>query len=298
MCFVNANVSDTIGLQLQWPDVDSEAILNAASNGKTHSMQSSIFAHWARGALSESHLVLPAVIGLILLGMYFGGNPFLQNLIAPTMSNTPGFSAREFGVLEMLQNIFLLCVIYYAVRCVMTARDLEVKLFTLLILAASVFVLLEEIDYGAHFLEYFSGQYASLSPETWNRNWHNKTGPAGVQNVSYLKLAASIAVLAGFVVAPLLLHRNAHPTIRLLLPSRWMIATVMLIVLLSLLAHWLEDSGYAVIGSNAGNLQSNISEFRELNMYYLFLLYVAILHERIINRRGATSSDLLNRHQL
>lgn len=250
-------------------------------------MQSSIFAKWARGHRFESHVVLPGVLSLLLMAMYFSGNAWLQNIVAPTMDSMPLFSAREFGALELLQNFFLLCIVFYSIRCFLAAREGLVKLVALLLIFISVFTFLEEIDYGAHFIEYFTGEHGSLAQETWNRNWHNKTNASGVQNVSYVKLAANIGLLSGFVLAPLLLSSVRNPTIRLLLPSRWMIATVVLIVLLSLLAHNLDDAGYSVIGEIPGNLHKNISEFRELNMYYLFLLYVATLHERLIHRHNS-----------
>lgn len=253
-------------------------------------MQSSIFAKWARGHRFESHIVLPGLLSLILMAMYFSGNAFLQNIVAPTMDKVPLFSAREFGALEMLQNLFLLCVIFYSVRCFMVASDVWIKLVALFLVLISVVTLLEEIDYGAHFVEYFTGQYGSLAQETWTRNWHNKTSPTGVQNVSYLKLVANIAMLSGFLLGPLLLPLIRNPTIRLLVPSRWMISTVILVVVLSLLAHTLDDAGRSVIGKTPGNLHKNISEFRELNMYYLFLLYTALLHERLIARKTAPGS--------
>ena len=106
-----------------------------------------------------------------------------------------------------------------------------------------------------------------------------------MQNVSYLKLISNIGLLTGFVLAPLLLSSSRNPIMRLLVPSRWMIATVVLIVLLSVLAHYLDDAGHSMIAGKPGNLDKNISEFRELNMYYLLLLYLAILHERIIARQ-------------
>jgi hypothetical protein len=217
--------------------------------------------------------------------MYFSGSAYLQNIVAPNLKNVPAFTAREFGALEILQNFLLVFVGFYSVRCFMAVEDLWVKLFSVLLIIMSVFTLLEEIDYGTHFVEYFTGQYGSLAPETWQRNWHNRTGSSGVQNVSYLKLAARIAIPTGFVLAPLLLDDSRNPNIRLLVPSRWVIATVILMVLLSRLAHGLEDAGYSVIDSTEGNLHKNISEFRELNMYYLLLLYTMTLHKRIIVRQ-------------
>lgn len=250
-------------------------------------MQSSKFGRWARSNQLASHVLLPGGLSLLLMGMYFSGNACLQNIVAPAIDNVPLFSSREFGAVEILQNILLLCIVFYSARCALAAKHVGVKLVAILLLLLSVFTFLEEIDYGAHFVEYFTGEYGSLDPQAWTRNWHNKTSASGVQNVSYIKLAAKIALLGGFVLAPLLLSSVRNAFIRLLLPSRWMIATVVLIVLLSFLAHTLEDAGYAMIGGAQGNLYKNVSEFRELNMYYLFLLYVAILNERLIRRHDA-----------
>ena len=248
-------------------------------------MQSSVFARWTVSRRFDSHVVLPGVLSLLLMAMYFSGNAYLQNIVAPSIDKVPLFSSREFGALEILQNFFLLCIVFYSARCVMAAGDIWIRLLATFLLFISLFTFLEEIDYGAHFIEYFTGEYGSLAQETWDRNWHNKMGPGGVQNVSYLKLATNIAMLAGFVLAPLLLSPVRNRTIRLLVPSMWMISTVVLIVLLSLLAHGLDDAGHAMIGDRPGNLYKNISEFRELNMYYLFLLYVATLNERLIARQ-------------
>ncbi|MCP4046884.1 MAG: hypothetical protein GY732_12965 [Gammaproteobacteria bacterium] len=229
---------------------------------------------------------MPGIISLSLMAMYFSGNAYLQNIVAPTMDTMPLFSAREFGALEMLQNLFLLFVIAYSVRCLLAAHKRWVKLVAFVLVLISVFTLLEEIDYGIHFVEYFTGQHGSLAQETWNRNWHNKTNADGTQYVSYIKLAASIALLFGFVLAPFVLSRTGNSVIQLLLPSKWMASTVILLVSLSFLAHWLDDAGYAIIGEAPGNLYKNVSEFRELNMYYILLLYTATLFERINTRQN------------
>ena len=250
-------------------------------------MQSSVFAKWAHGHQFDSHVVLPGVMSLLLIAMYFSGNAFLQQLVAPKLENVPLFSAREFGTLEILQNILLLGIVFYSARCLVAAGDWWVKLAALLLVVISVFTFLEEIDYGIHVVEYFSGEFGSLDQEGWSRNWHNKTGADGVQNVSYVKLAANIGLLSGFVLAPLLLSSVRNRTIRMLLPSRWTIATVVLIALLSVLAHYLDDAGYSVIGGEPGNLHKNISEFREMNMYYLILVYVAVLHEKVVSKHNA-----------
>jgi hypothetical protein len=249
-------------------------------------MKSSIFAKWASGHQLGSHVVLPGVMSLLLIALYFSGNDYLQQWVAPKIDNMPLFSAREFGALEILQNILLLGIVFYAARCLVAAGDWWVKLAALFLVMVSVFTFLEEIDYGIHVVEYFTGEYGSLDPEGWNRNWHNKTGADGVQNVGMVKLVAKIGLLSGFVLAPLLLFSSRNRTIRMLLPSRWTIATVVLIALLSVLAHYLDDAGYSVICGEPGNLHKNISEFRELNMYYLMLVYVAVLHERVTSQHN------------
>ena len=90
-------------------------------------MRSSKFAKWAVGHRIEAHIVLPAAMGLVLIGMYFSGNVYLQNLVAPTMKTMPFYSAREFGALEMLQNFLLLCVCFFSIRCFFAANNLPVK---------------------------------------------------------------------------------------------------------------------------------------------------------------------------
>jgi hypothetical protein len=255
-------------------------------------VKSSVFAKWALGHRFEAHVVLHAVMSLVLIGMYFSGHTYLQQLVAPTMKTMPLFSSREFGALEMLQNFLLLSICFYSVRCFMAATTLSVRLFSVLLIVLAAFTFVEEIDYGAHFIEYFSGQTGSLEAENWDRNWHNKVGPGGIQNVSYMKMAMNFAVLAGFVLGPLLLSQSRFPVIRLLVPSKWMISTVILIVLLSQFAHYLDDNGFSEIAGVPGNLEKNISEFRELNMYYLLLLYTALLHERIITLRNSPRQRL------
>jgi len=73
-------------------------------------------------------------------------------------------------------------------------------------------------------------------------------------------------------------------TLRLLVPSKWVLAAVAVTIVVSWLAHVLDDAGLGIINGVQGNLHLNISEFRELNIYYLFLVYAAVLHERLVHR--------------
>ena len=96
-----------------------------------------------------------------------------------------------------------------------------------------------------------------------------------------MKSVATATLVFVFLVAPFLLNRSRFRLIRLFTPSRWAAATVLLIAVLSRMAHMLDGAGLAQINGVPGNLQHNISEFRELNMYYLFLIYFAELGRRL-----------------
>jgi len=51
------------------------------------------------------------------------------------------------------------------------------------------------------------------------------------------------------------------------------LSAVLIAVLLSKLAHFLNDSGFGIINGVEGKLDNNISEFRETSMYYIYVLY-------------------------
>lgn len=228
-----------------------------------------------------AHLLLPAALSLALMGLYFSGSTALQAVVAPTIEGLHPFSWREFGALEMLQNAVLLAIIVLLADVARRAGPALLRSILLVAASGFVFVLLEEIDYGRHWYEYATGEVGSLSAENWNRNLHNRVAGTGEQYSTYMRFASSVFVGLAFVLAPLFLQGSRHPLVRLLLPSRWMVTTVVLMVLLSNLAHALDDAGYAVIGGVPGNLEQNISEFRELVLYYLFGLYCLELNGRL-----------------
>lgn len=239
------------------------------------------FGNWITRHRVWAHLLIPTLVSAVLMAFYFSGSWTLQQIVAPTIDGLPLYSWREFGVLEMFQNLVLLAIVAYLARSVFAAGKWWLGVSFALLAAGFVFVLLEEIDYGMHFLAFFGGEDASLHPDEWSRNVHNRVTDEGVQYSSYMKTAATATLAIWFLLAPFLLGKRRERWIRLLVPSRWAAATVVLIVLLSRLAHLLDQSGLSYINGSPGNLEYNISEFRELNMYYLFLLYFAELHQRL-----------------
>ena len=247
-------------------------------------MKSSVFASWALRKPIHAHVLLPLGLSLALMVLYFTGQPALQSLVAPTLEGVAAHSWREFGALELSQNLVLLCMFFYLLRCLMMAQGLWLRMFLFAFTGLMAFVFLEEIDYGAHLLDMFTGQPGSSSAEDWDRNLHNRTLPSGEQVASYLKLGGNLIVLGGFVLAPMLWGETRNRTLRLLVPSKWVLAAVAVTIVVSWLAHVLDDAGLGIINGAQGNLHLNISEFRELNIYYLFLVYAAVLHERLVHR--------------
>ncbi len=211
---------------------------------------------------------LPALINLIFIAMYFVGNKTLQQWMAPTIPWLDENSWREFGVLEQLQNLYLLTILGLFISAVFIRDHVLERVFFACGVLFFVFLFLEEIDYGLHFYEYLRGEKTGIKV----RNWHNKqTG--GKQNVRYLKKAADIMMVIWFILVPLLKSKINNVWILALAPSKWFIGTFITAVMMSNLAHYLEDAGYSFINGETGNLVGNMTEFREASNYYLYLLY-------------------------
>ena len=244
-------------------------------------MQYFNFGAWVNGHRVSAYVLVPLALSGLMMGLYFSGSTPLQQLVAPTIEGLPPFSWREFGIPEMLQNVILIWIVVVLVRSAIEAGHAGLSTLFVLLSMGFVFVLLEELDYGQHFIEFFGGAGSSLNPEEWDRNIHNRSTAEGVQYGSYMKSVATATLVLVFLIAPFLFNRSRFQLVRMFTPSRWAAATVLLIALLSRIAHMLDGAGLAEINGVPGNLEHNISEFRELNMYYLFLIYFAELNQRL-----------------
>lgn len=221
------------------------------------------------------------MLSALMMGLYFSGSATLQQWIAPTIEGMHPFTWREFGVLEMLQNLLLIWIVVILTRSALATDQTGLRAIFIVLAMGFLFVLLEEIDYGWHFIEFFGGEGTSLQQEGWNRNVHNRVTSEGVQYGSYMKTAAKLTLVFVFLLAPFLLRNSKFEWVRLFTPSRWSAASVVLFVVLSRIAHLLDGAGLGQVNGVAGNLEHNISEFREFNMYYLFLIYFTELNQRL-----------------
>ena len=210
------------------------------------------------------YLIVPALVSLALILAYFSGLSWLQALVSPRIAGMHPDSSREFGLLENLQNLYLLAIVAVA-ACAVKRKTLRIEkaAFAALVLF-SLLVFLEEIDYGLHHYEYSKGITFFQAAQT--RNLHN----IGDANKVLKRLVDAMMILL-FVIAPLAFAKSRRPLLRYLTPDRYAILTMAAMFTLSRLAHFLRDVG----AGTPGTISKNISEFRELTIYYIFLVYLA-----------------------
>ena len=256
------------------------------------------------------YLIVPAAVSLALTAMYFSGNIVLQRIVCPKLPPLSPDAWREFGLLEGLQNVVLLALVGVACAGALRKRHALERAAWAGLAVCTLFVFAEEIDYGAHLRAYFFGgtefnwfqPMREWPPELVGQidlmaqpvNVHNQPGVDKI-----LKKANNIMIGGVFVLLPLLAMRFRNKWLQYAAPDRYAILTVIAIVLLRSLTHALgswEESQVGTLrdlmeafqtgqagdhaaalaaGREPGAISSNLSEFRELNFYYLLLVYCA-----------------------
>ena len=209
------------------------------------------------------YAVVPVAIALPLILAYFSGVGWLQQVVSPRITGMWPKSSREFGLLENLQNVMLLAIAVIATMAVKRKERRLEKVGFAAIFVFAVFVFLEEIDYGLHFYEYAKG--VRFDEVAQVRNLHN----LGDTN-KLVKRLLDTGMVAMFVIAPLVFAKSRKPLLRYVTPDRYSILTLLAMLAMSQLAHFLRN---AEVGT-PGNIDKNISEFRELSIYYLFLVFL------------------------
>jgi hypothetical protein len=213
---------------------------------------------------------LPLSVNMLLVGLYYSGNAFAQHLVSPVIEGLPFRSWREFGLLELLENLLVLSIVVLFIRAAFQKESVLEKVFFITGAVVFLFLLLEEIDYGLHFYSYLTGNAA----EVGNYNWHNLKSLGKRQNGTYLKKASDLAMIIWFILFPLLNKKvSFSPRIKALIPSLWFILTLVIATATSNVAHYLDGLDWDIINGVQGSLYGNTSEFRETNTYYICLLY-------------------------
>lgn len=245
-------------------------------------MRSSVFARWVRSHKPQAFLVLPGILGLVLMGMYFSGSAMLQQVVAPTFYGVSVVSATKVGALELIQAFLLLCVLFFAVRCLMASRNALSSLIAVAIIGAAGFVLLQEIDYGAHYQAVFDRPPEPVRVSEWDPI-AREAPPEAELLANRINLILSGVALALLMLAPFF-PQGRNRTLRLVVPNGWLTAGAVLAALLFWLAWHLETTGLSVIEGLPGPLSHDRVEWLQLGVYYYLLLFLTGLHERLIAR--------------
>jgi hypothetical protein len=197
----------------------------------------------------------PLLLSFILMVCYFQGPDWLQELSASSYN-------REFGLVENTENVILLCDIYIAFRLLKIPNPKRLKIPYLVIFFATVFVFLEEIDYGYHYINYIND--ADARQLSINHNIHNLPEVNNrLRLIFYILIAIFVIILPYFSSSRLpssLTHFVADVRLQL---------TVLAFLIISKMAGIFNDLSH---NTNMA-LHRNISEFEELALYYLFLVY-------------------------
>jgi hypothetical protein len=221
----------------------------------------------------KTHLIywiVPSAITLACILIFYFNWFGLSEFIAPSIN-------REFGVIENIQNILLILIFITALKGFRTRNTKIEKYGYVLIMAATVFMFLEEIDYGLHYYDQLTGKSAITKVVVFDnevRNLHNN----GKMILNLMKLAAYIVVGLFFAALPLLPEKikTKNRWLNFLSPSRYIVATAICLLVLNQIARYLyKNYDYA-----NHSLDSNVSEFEEIMTYYIIFLYLTTMLTR------------------
>jgi hypothetical protein len=244
------------------------------------------------------YLILPLLISSILATMYFSPSLVAQRLVSPKLPPLPADSWRELGLLENAQNLCLLVMVISAVVGALRSGERIQRAGFAMLALFCVFIFLEEVDYGTHWYKYLTSEakFEWFKPmPTWDPatieqmagerskvNLHNHGNMTKI-----FKTFSDTLIALLFVVLPLVAPWIRNRWVRYLAPERYVVLTVFVMVTMSKVIHLvgkLEKKALrdALLSSlrpswELGSITFNLSEFREFNVYYLFMVYLLML---------------------
>lgn len=211
--------------------------------------------------------IIPSIVLLACILTFYLNWLGLSDVIAPPIN-------REFGIVENIQNILLILIFFIALKGFRARKTKIEKYSYAIIMAITVFMFLEEIDYGLHYYDHLTGREEITKLIVFDsevRNIHNNAKL--ILNV--MKMAAYVVVCFFFVVLPLLPEKlkNKSRWLDFLSPSKFIITSAISMLLLNQVAlYFYKRYEYA-----NHSLDANVSEFEETMIYYIILLYLVEL---------------------
>ncbi len=244
-------------------------------------MQRSSLGKWALQRRFEAHIVLPGLVSLILIALYFFGPLSVQTLVAPGVYELPFSEGRTLGLAHIVMGTWLAWALLLGVSTLAMTRDPGVWLVTIFIMTTIVLSLMMWFD-GHTVTSRISALWLLTS---------NDQGPVSVflqQQQSLLDLAAvGLFTLLVFIVIPLVYGDSRNPVVSMLVPSRWLASTALIMFASLWLAFRLQGQGWDQVMGEQGALDGDLSPFAMPVFLYILLLYMARLQYRTWVRREA-----------
>ena len=202
---------------------------------------------------------LPILVLVPQIIMYFSGVQWMVEIVCPSVN-------REYGLIENLQLVTILFMAIVSIYGLIRKASYLEKFGFLLLTVFSLLVLLEEMDWGAHFAELWYGKRDTIFSEvTGVTNLHNQDG-----NAKWFKRPVYLIMAALFIILPYYREKFKHPFLQYLTPKKLIIGTVIIALFSDLIPRYIVKLN---IRPDAG-LGTNIGEFSEVMVYYTFALYV------------------------
>ena len=201
--------------------------------------------------------IFPTIIGGILVAMHFSGISWMQTFISPS-------THRELGAPENIQNLIIFSVIIIAIQGAKRKVWKIEKSAFVIVAATSLFLLLEEMDYGRHIYKYFIDP--TFKWEIWNVHFMQQ----GLLNKILLVVVYTMLPLF-FCLLPFVARKSSNLWLKYLSPEPHSLGTVLGMVLVSQISQFLNNlDTFAEFSRQSGMI---MSEFGEGYVHLLFFLY-------------------------
>ncbi len=216
---------------------------------------------------AQQHLaywIAPLLITLFFLLMFCFGGLQMAEIISPA-------SNREFGIMENLATVVVGVMVYFSVQCFKAGNQVATKVVFAFAVIASLFLFLEELDYGLHFYELWKG----VPPEEKiiTRNFHNQD----LSTLSKMKTFIYIFIAIAFVIIPLIGEKPFPKFLQQFIASPRLIYTAATLEITSILSYHFV---YTLNHHGNYSLDGNTTEFGEGIIYYMLLLYLYELYQK------------------